>query len=53
MLIYFFKNRLPWDEVEGNADLEVKECKASVPANLLCEGLPEEFVRYFEYVGTL
>ena len=43
MLVYFFKNRLPWDEIskeEGAGELEVKEKKVSVPSALLCEGLP-------------
>jgi casein kinase 1 len=31
----------------------VKEAKVSIPVEILCEGLPGEFRRYFEYVRSL
>lgn len=56
MLVYFLKGKLPWDDIQGEPDsieLAIKEKKESVPVSLLCESLPEEFGKYFEYVRTL
>lgn len=55
MLVYFFRNKLPWDDIQPSetSDIEIKEKKMSVPINLLCEGIPDEFQKYFEYVRTL
>lgn len=39
MLVYFFKNKLPWDDInleDEDAELQIKEKKTSVPADLLC-----------------
>ena len=42
MLVFFFRNRLPWDDilVSETSDMEIKEKKMSVPIHLLCEGIP-------------
>ena len=43
MLVYFFKNRLPWDDINIESEeyeLDIKEKKTSVPIHILCEGLP-------------
>jgi hypothetical protein len=56
MLVYFLKGKLPWDDIQGepeSIELAIKEKKESVPISLLCESLPEEFSKYFEYVRTL
>lgn len=39
MLVYFFKNKLPWDDIsheDEDAELQIKEKKTSVPPSLLC-----------------
>jgi hypothetical protein len=57
-VVYFLKGALPWDSFEEDGDSEyremnTKEKKASISVKNLCEGLPEEFEKYFNYIKTL
>lgn len=57
MLVYFLKGRLPWQgltaETRKHKYQRIMERKLATPVRLLCEGLPPEFVEYFEYCRAL
>lgn len=56
VLVYLFKGSLPWqnfEEPNKNSREEVIKCKAAMPLEELCEGLPEEFVTYLSYCRSL
>ena len=57
MLIYLFKQKLPWDKViyKNKKDLAQKiyEIKSLIPIKMLCEDLPKEMMEYMEYVRNL
>lgn len=51
MLVYLFNGTLPWLKLLGSPAETLKmvqEAKATITYGKLCEGLPEEFVEYFE-----
>lgn len=57
LLIYFAKGSLPWDDIKATARNDKKEfitkMKTQVTVETLCEGLPEEFSLYMQYVKAL
>eukprot|EP00826_Nyctotherus_ovalis_P023275 TRINITY_DN1789_c0_g1_i12.p1 TRINITY_DN1789_c0_g1~~TRINITY_DN1789_c0_g1_i12.p1 ORF type:complete len:351 (-),score=84.46 TRINITY_DN1789_c0_g1_i12:125-1177(-) len=56
MLIYLAKGKLPWQYLKLNTQSKYKELmdmKKSTSLNLLCEGLPTEFVTYLAYCRKL
>lgn len=57
MLVQLYQGRLPWQGAKGvtNADkyAHILEGKMNTGVDLLCAGMPSEFVRYFEYVRSL
>jgi len=57
MLIYFMKGRLPWQGIKRNTQdkhfKEVMDMKNSMKLDLLCKGIPEEFVKYMKYCKEL
>lgn len=54
VMIYFLRGALPWDDVGKTKDLEnedsVLKRKENIKARDLCEGLPDEFVTYFDQI---
>lgn len=56
-LIYFLKGKLPWMGIDAKTRDEkyekIMEVKSSVSPEELCEGLPEEFAQYLNYVRDL
>jgi serine/threonine protein kinase len=57
IFVYFMKGELPWQSVvaETKEDKyeQIKVMKEEVDFEEFCEGMPNEFVRYFEYVRKL
>ncbi len=58
VLIYFLRGCLPWQglKVKGtkqNHYNKISEKKQMISSEMLCEGLPNEFVDYFYYVRNL
>ncbi|CAD8141570.1 unnamed protein product [Paramecium pentaurelia] len=57
MLIYFLRGSLPWSGIKTETKKakyeKVAECKIATPIDKLCEGFPEEFVKYFNYIKSL
>ena len=54
LLIYLLKGILPWQGLQGNNKLNlVKEKKILISNELLCSGLPNEFVHYLNYCKNL
>jgi hypothetical protein len=56
-MIYFLKGRLPWQglKVYGKEDKyeKILSKKRNTPLQILCEGLPNEFVEYLQSVRNL
>ncbi|KAK3943171.1 kinase-like domain-containing protein [Diplogelasinospora grovesii] len=56
-LVYFARGSLPWQGLNGAAGDErhqlIKEKKMSTSVEELCEGLPNEFATYINYVRSL
>jgi hypothetical protein len=57
VLVYFLRGNLPWQGLEAgegeDIDKIVGEKKRATSIKDLCEGLPEEFVLYFEHLGSV
>lgn len=57
MLIYFFSGSLPWSGLKIASEEEKSEVilqkKKTISTQDLCEGLPGEFVAYFDYIRSL
>ena len=57
MLIYFLKQKLPWDGMDiKDQRVKIKEMgrvKATIDLHLLCSGLPSEIYDYMNYVKKL
>ena len=57
MLLYFLRGSLPWQGLEA-ADAKQKDelvlkKKRKIDAEEVCEGLPREFVAYFDHIRSL
>jgi len=57
VLMYLYKGKFPWDEEtclnKAQNYLHVMENKMSFPPELLCKGLPDEFLTFFTYCKEL
>jgi len=57
MLVYLYQGRFPWDEEtclnKAENYLHVMENKMSFPPELLCKGLPDEFLSFLTYCKEL
>uniref|UniRef100_A0A8H7NP98 non-specific serine/threonine protein kinase n=1 Tax=Bionectria ochroleuca TaxID=29856 RepID=A0A8H7NP98_BIOOC len=57
VLVYFARGSLPWQGLKATTDKEkqelVKNTKISLPAEKLCDGLPDAFVKYINYTRSL
>ena len=56
VLVYLFKGQLPWVNLAGDLHEKVKkmfQMKSAMRFDILCNGLPEEFQDYMQYVSTL
>lgn len=57
MFVYFLKGDLPWQNLAGKNKKEkyqkIKEKKIECCPSGLCQGLDEEFAKYFKYVREL
>ncbi|KAI9675002.1 MAG: serine/threonine protein kinase [Caeruleum heppii] len=57
VLIYLLRGSLPWQDLETDDQEQerqlVLEKKQSISAQELCEGLPEEFLKYLNHVRSL
>lgn len=56
--IYLMKGRLPWQGLRPSSEKEnklemISRMKCSLPADVLCDGLPQEFAVYLNYVRNL
>ncbi|GIZ44656.1 hypothetical protein CKM354_000785100 [Cercospora kikuchii] len=55
-MIYFARGKLPWQGLKGRRkekEALILEKKRSIEVGDLCASLPEEFVKYMEYVRQL
>ncbi|KAI9489672.1 kinase-like domain-containing protein [Zychaea mexicana] len=56
-LVYFFKGKLPWQGIQAETNEEkyhkIYKFKKKTSIEKLCEGMPEQFVHYFQYVRSL
>lgn len=51
--IYMMKGTLPWvDKNIKDKDIVIATKNASIP-NTICQGLPQEFLLYFEHIRSL
>lgn len=56
VLLYFARGSLPWQGLKAANDKEKNELikeKKILPAETLCEGLPEEFAMYLNHTRSL
>ncbi|KAL5107541.1 Casein kinase I isoform alpha [Taenia crassiceps] len=57
VLVYLTKGHLPWQGLQAESKREkfrkIYKTKQSVKAEVLCEGLPEEFLKYINYCRSL
>ena len=60
IIIYFLKGGLPWELLAFNSDLNHEEknriiyqIKKYIPLKILCEGIPEEFKLFIEYIRKM
>ena len=57
MLIYLFKQELPWDKINTKNLAEfvqkIYEIKNFIPIKMLCEGLPKEMMEFMKYIKIL
>jgi serine/threonine protein kinase len=53
IMIYFLKGKLPWQKVKGRTKEEkytnIKNLKETLGNDVLCSGLPKEFLTYMDY----
>lgn len=56
-MIFLLKGVLPWQNLQGVTDTEkskvVGEIKVKTKSQVLCQDLPHQFVRYFDYIKKL
>uniref|UniRef100_A0A914C8S4 non-specific serine/threonine protein kinase n=1 Tax=Acrobeloides nanus TaxID=290746 RepID=A0A914C8S4_9BILA len=56
-LIYFLKGSLPWQGLNADTKMQkyekIHEVKLKTHINVLCNGLPQEFTKYLQYVRGL
>eukprot|EP00826_Nyctotherus_ovalis_P045715 TRINITY_DN5088_c0_g1_i17.p2 TRINITY_DN5088_c0_g1~~TRINITY_DN5088_c0_g1_i17.p2 ORF type:complete len:159 (+),score=19.13 TRINITY_DN5088_c0_g1_i17:768-1244(+) len=56
-LIYLMKGKLPWQGIEVNNKQErydkIKQYKMDLDFYVICEGLPEEMLKYMQYCRNL
>lgn len=56
-LIYFYKGKLPWQGLQAKNKAEkyekIKQMKYTTTLHELCEGMPEEFINFMNYVRHL
>ena len=57
LLIFFYKGKLPWQGIKTQDKAKrlslIRKKKESVSREVLCHGLPKEFLVYFEYIDSL
>ncbi|KAI5285395.1 hypothetical protein KEM54_000602 [Ascosphaera aggregata] len=56
VLTYFCRGQLPWQGIKGAKQHKyekIKETKKNTTIETLCQGLPHEFVKYFNYCRSL
>ena len=57
MLIYLYKNILPWDNIEAISKAEIANklfyIKTLIPVNILCKDLPKEMTEFMIYTKSL
>ena len=57
VLIYFMRGSLPWQGLPAKDRKEkyekIKQKKQTTTIEMLCEGFPEEFVKFFKYCRSL
>lgn len=57
MMLYFLRGALPWQGLNAQGREEkykkIMESKMTTPIDELCDGAPEEFIKYFRYLSTL
>ncbi|RMD44045.1 hypothetical protein DV735_g1156, partial [Chaetothyriales sp. CBS 134920] len=57
VLVYFARGSLPWQGLKATTDKEkqelVKNMKISLPAEKLCDSLPDAFAKYIHYTRSL
>lgn len=57
MLVYFIRGSLPWQGIAGKTKAEkyskIAQSKANISPEVLCKGLPTEFVGYINYCKKL
>ncbi|KAI3403041.1 hhp1 [Candida oxycetoniae] len=57
VLIYFCRGSLPWQGLKAATKRQkydrIMEKKMTTPNNILCKGLPSEFLDYMDYIKTL
>lgn len=57
ILIYFYKGRLPWQDIQAKDDkekiLKIKDAKLRIPISFLCDGMPKEFEKLLTYIKSL
>ena len=55
VLIYFLKGNLPWQGLKDGEQkyIRIMEKKLQIPTEVLCYGLPDEFVHYLNYTKNL
>ena len=57
ILVYFMKGNLPWQGLKARNVKEkyekIKEKKISITLNVLCQGLPDEFITFIQYARDL
>lgn len=53
--IYFLRGKLPWQGLKSNNNRKEssKEIKLKTSIEELCEGCPQEFAKYMNYVRNL
>ncbi len=57
MIIYFLRNKLPWQAFKGKNNIEryikTYKLKREIKPEILCSFLPKEMTEYMEYVQRL
>jgi serine/threonine protein kinase len=57
MLIFFLKGRLPWQgltaSTKGKRSKQIYQVKKDTSLEVLCEGIPKEFLLYMKYCMNL
>ena len=54
LLIYLLKGVLPWQGIQGNDKIyKLVQKKIQMPNDILCNGLPNEFLHYLNYCKNL